>query len=252
MRIFNYNVLFGGGGSLKAFKRQGFTLAEVLITLGIIGIVAAMTIPGLITKYQKQATAIQLKKIFSTLNQVMLRIADDPGLDVLAQKPSISIPQYVQPYFAGSTYFPPNSDLTKILCYNPDKNYAAGKPGKGGTAITQYTAINKNGGDNSYISSPFIAKTTASIMLPDGSCIGFNQLVNPPSYKTANIFVDINGSHVPPNRLGRDMFWFYVDQDKYTVVPTEKIGNYDFEKLNVGAKKIKDAGWTIPKDYPWK
>ena len=226
--------------SLKALKRQGFTLAEVLITLGIIGIVAAMTIPGLITKYQKQVAATQLKKIFSTLNQVMLRIADDPGLDVLAQKPSISIPQYVQPYFAGSTYFPPNSDLTKILCYNPDKNYAAGKPNKGGTALTQYTAINKSGGDNSYISSPFIAKTTASIMLPDGSCIGFNQLVNPPSYKTANIFVDINGSHVPPN------------QDKYTVVPTEKIGNYDFEKLNVGAKKIKDAGWTIPKDYPWK
>jgi prepilin-type N-terminal cleavage/methylation domain-containing protein len=32
--------------------KRGFTLAEVLITLGIIGIVAAMTIPGLITKYQ--------------------------------------------------------------------------------------------------------------------------------------------------------------------------------------------------------
>ena len=233
-------------------KLSGFTLAEVLITLGIIGIVAAMTIPSLITKYQKQVTAIQLKKVFSTLNQVMLRIADDPGLDVLAQKPSISIPQYVQPYFAGSTYFPPNSDLTKILCYNPDKNYVGGKTNNG-SGVTQYGSINKyTGASNSYISSPFIAKTTASIMLQDGTCIGFNQLINPPSYGMANIFVDINGSHVGPNRLGRDMFWFYVDQDKYTVVPTEKIGNYDFENIGVGAKIIKDAGWTIPKNYPWK
>lgn len=33
--------------------KKGFTLAEVLVTLGIIGIVAAMTIPMLISKYQK-------------------------------------------------------------------------------------------------------------------------------------------------------------------------------------------------------
>ncbi len=42
--------------------KAGFTLAEVLITLGIIGIVAAMTIPGLIAKHQKIVTATQLKK----------------------------------------------------------------------------------------------------------------------------------------------------------------------------------------------
>ena len=33
-------------------KNSAFTLAEVLITLGIIGVVAAMTIPTLISKYQ--------------------------------------------------------------------------------------------------------------------------------------------------------------------------------------------------------
>ena len=32
----------------------GFTLAEVLITLGIIGVVAALTLPSLVTNYQKQ------------------------------------------------------------------------------------------------------------------------------------------------------------------------------------------------------
>ena len=43
-------------------KRIAFTLAEVLITLGIIGVVAALTIPTLIQKYEKQVYITQLKK----------------------------------------------------------------------------------------------------------------------------------------------------------------------------------------------
>ena len=48
-------------------QKLGFTLAEVLITLGIIGIVAAMTIPVLITNYQKKTTATRVKKAYSEL-----------------------------------------------------------------------------------------------------------------------------------------------------------------------------------------
>ena len=44
----------------KAFK-AGFTLAEVLITLGIIGVVAAMTIPTLMTAYQKKTDRYKVK-----------------------------------------------------------------------------------------------------------------------------------------------------------------------------------------------
>lgn len=45
--------------------RKGFTLAEVLITLGIIGVVAAITIPGLITAYKKHVIASSLKRAVS-------------------------------------------------------------------------------------------------------------------------------------------------------------------------------------------
>ena len=48
-------------------SKKGFTLAEVLITLGIIGIVAALTIPSLIEKHQKRVTAERLKKMYTTL-----------------------------------------------------------------------------------------------------------------------------------------------------------------------------------------
>ncbi len=50
-------------------KRAAFTLAEVLITLGIIGVVAAMTIPTLIAKYQERQVVSSLTKVYSTLSQ---------------------------------------------------------------------------------------------------------------------------------------------------------------------------------------
>lgn len=56
----------------------GFTLAEVLITLGIIGIVAAMSIPSLINKVQEITFKSKLKKSYSLLSQtVKLMLADD-------------------------------------------------------------------------------------------------------------------------------------------------------------------------------
>ena len=52
-------------------KLFGFTLAEVLITLGIIGIVAALTIPTLISKYNELVTVTALKKTYSELSQAI-------------------------------------------------------------------------------------------------------------------------------------------------------------------------------------
>lgn len=50
---------------------RAFTLSEVLITLGIIGVVAAMTLPNLIMKYEKQKTVEQLKVAYSLLSQAV-------------------------------------------------------------------------------------------------------------------------------------------------------------------------------------
>ena len=59
--------------------KKGFTLAEVLITLGIIGVVAAMTIPTLMTKYAKQRTETQLVKFYSMMNQTLRMSVADNG-----------------------------------------------------------------------------------------------------------------------------------------------------------------------------
>ena len=50
-------------------RKNGFTLAEVLITLSIIGVVAVLTIPGLVQKYEERVRVTQLKKVYTQLNQ---------------------------------------------------------------------------------------------------------------------------------------------------------------------------------------
>lgn len=53
-------------------KIKAFTMAEVLITLGIIGIVACMTMPGVIKNYQKKVTVECLKQTYSMLQQAVM------------------------------------------------------------------------------------------------------------------------------------------------------------------------------------
>lgn len=56
----------------KRYITFGFTLAEVLITLGIIGVVAALTIPALISNYRSKVAVTQLKKMYSVMSQALL------------------------------------------------------------------------------------------------------------------------------------------------------------------------------------
>ena len=59
--------------------RKGFTLAEVLITIGIIGVVAAMTIPTLINKYKRHVAEVKLQKFYSVINNAMKMIEQNYG-----------------------------------------------------------------------------------------------------------------------------------------------------------------------------
>ena len=60
-------------------KKRAFTLAEILITLGIIGIVAALTLPALISNYRKNVAETRLKHFYSTINQAIKSAEADYG-----------------------------------------------------------------------------------------------------------------------------------------------------------------------------
>lgn len=65
------------GGMHNLISTRGFTLAEVLVTLGIIGVVSAMTVPTLMQNYQKKSYVVQLHKVYNELSQALLQYQTD-------------------------------------------------------------------------------------------------------------------------------------------------------------------------------
>lgn len=66
--------LFRGGGASNLSSlcgRLAFTLAEVLITIGIIGVVAAMVVPGVISNIERKRNAVILRKAYSDLGNYL-------------------------------------------------------------------------------------------------------------------------------------------------------------------------------------
>lgn len=74
----NETILQSGGGH-NLSSAPAFTLAEILITLGIIGVVAAMTMPVLTAKYRENVIKNQLKKAYSLVAQSLLQIEINNG-----------------------------------------------------------------------------------------------------------------------------------------------------------------------------
>ena len=86
--------------------RRGFTLAEVLITLGVIGIVAAMTMPTLLVQNRERENTAKLQKIYSTMTQAYTRAVAEQGTpefwDLIGQNDptgAANIKDILMPYF---------------------------------------------------------------------------------------------------------------------------------------------------------
>ena len=105
-------------------KRNAFTLAEVLITLGIIGIVAAMTMPTLITDARKKTTATKVKKFYNMMNNaVQFSIAKNGDVenwmgearDYTYEENAQFVKDYFLPYIKYRKY-EKCSDTNKAVC----------------------------------------------------------------------------------------------------------------------------------------
>lgn len=123
--------------------KNAFTLAEVLITLGIIGIVAAMTLPTLIQKQQEKVLINQLKVANNTLSNMLL----------LAYKDYDTMQFWSNDYSQGSTYMTYNrTNFEKyFLPYLKVAKYC--KSGKG--CFSEDIYFNKDTGDNINTNSNF-------------------------------------------------------------------------------------------------
>lgn len=186
MNIFNFGAKHVD--LLPTKVKFGFTLAEVLITLGIIGVVAAITIPNLMTNNKAKKLRSQFLKSYTTVQQVFkLMEADDVSTDPSSYNRNNGDMFYrtFKTYLAGSTDC---YGKKSIPCYdfNTDK----------------YKNLNNTAAVWKYYFDD------GQILLQDGTLLLFEQ----PSGEGALhiwIFVDINGVKEPPNRLGYDLFLFY-------------------------------------------
>lgn len=184
-------------------RNKAFTLAEVLITLGIIGIVAAMTLPVLTAKYEKAETVTRLKRAYSLLNQGLQRAVVDFGEvnDWPDNIPSEElITAYLAPSFKVLKIYPSSESWSKAMCYD-------GKSVITSSGVeTQYVWF-----DGVHISTPFYANNTASMKLPDGMCIGINNFSKEGGNTYVNmVMVDVNGNAKGPNKAGYDLFFFTI------------------------------------------
>ena len=234
--------------------KTGFTLAEVLITLGIIGIVAAMTIPNLISSYQKHVIETRLKEDYSIFTQAMRRAQDDevPFDDNIAQDLSGNkkwFETFVLPYIK-----------TARVCYQQPGCWHKRGATKNLAGKTIYANNNAIG----------IGAAPVPTKLTNGSNINFDWY-SPPSMKkyfgidvkkTAMIiFIDANGDN-PPNALGKDIYAIGFIPDKGFVPAgynesNETVNNNcskNNNEINAGyycLMKVKNNGWEIPNDV-WK
>ncbi len=216
--------------TITRFSKElfAFTLAEVLITLGIIGVVAAITIPSVVAKFQHKALESQFKKTLSVTQQVFLKAKTDFGLDNFAQyctyypyagnsgKPYDNAPECYE--ILHKTLL--NIDGVKSIYNNTDTHIVR-------LNETIRTYNNKADITTSSLSGLGNALYYTNV-LPDGSYIGFSIIE-----ASLNIVIDTNGAQ-KPNRLGHDIFFFKLDKQKDMVTSYSEPKNYTDEEIEAG------------------
>lgn len=234
---------------------EGFTLAETLITLGIIGVVAAMTIPTLVGNYQKKVSAVKLKKFYSNYAQALLFSETEHG--------DISTWNHIE---AGSF-----QDSTRNIPFFTEHLYKYMNP----AAICDMSMSGRK--CSAKISQ--LENTRMRVLFQDGSCMGIHVTGNSADAGIGvpgvsfSVLYDIN-CNSGPNKIGRDQFFFFgkwsIDKNDdinyYPLAPfgdgtiVKKYKNCTRDDLKKVCNKsnktgcaalIKYDNWEIKDDYPW-
>jgi prepilin-type N-terminal cleavage/methylation domain-containing protein len=197
-----FNALFPIHYSL--FTKPAFTLAEVLVTLGIIGIVAALTLPSILQQRERKALEVAFKKSYANFyNAFNLAMMDEPPLFDYEYTTNPAPP------LAAAIF----SKYTKLKNITYEDISAFNKSAK---TYTKQKATSPESSQN--FRSP-----QASFIVPDGSAISVSQ-----NSGRTHVVMDVNGIKKGPNAYGHDVFYFCISKDgKFTPSTSEAEGNYD-------------------------
>ncbi len=206
----------------KSKNKPSFTLAEVLVTLTIIGVVAALTVPLLTANHKKTEYASKIKKFFSTMTDVYAQAESDFDLSpnfYIADQGRITTKEYFDTYIAP---------------------------------YLKYTRVEETGHVNL---QRFDYNTI--VYLDDGMKV-YLQDLNADRYM--RYLLDVNGDK-GPNMMGRDLFQFWwgwhnkfeayypfdndPDREHY-----KNLCRADNEQHFHCAALVQNDGWEFKDDYP--
>ena len=230
----------------------GFTLAEVLITLGIIGIVAAMTIPTLMTKIQKLQIESQIKENYSSIVQAMKMGENDDVEDVSISDNAESLKHWFDTFSAP--YF-------KVEAFCVHESGCWHKKGVVKTlnnlTPTYETDVGNNEANIGWNAVTFRTAKGAYFDLDWTGSANTKKLFGIDSNNTTlQFYFDVNGDR-RPNIIGKDIFILVYDKDK-GFLPAghdrtkEEVKDNCFNGNGYWCLEyIRANGWTIPEQV-WK
>ena len=211
---------------ISGSRKRGFSLAETLITLGLIGMLATMTYQVLSTSIKDKTTTARLKKTYSSLQQALLRAVEENG-------PLESWGISMEPGYGGE----------KVLLHNIAKHLNTVKVCENGTGCYPNRTY-KNLDGSSYVNWNILYDRSA-VILADGTMVMFNTSSAKNYSDFGQIYVDINGAK-PPNQVGLDFFYFYIF--KNTLIPSgapARFGTKFFVEHCLKDSGFACAAWVV-------
>ncbi len=164
--------------------KKGFTLAEVLIVIAIIGIISSLTIPSVVSNYRKHELEARFKKAVGDMYRIHNLVKMDLGGKI---NPHIS---NLRVYYAKYYRIKENTGNFYGLYGSADPLYK------------NYTGNNE--------ATPHCLRSAGAFSTKDNLMFSFTNGAG--SYTTC-ISIDTNGHKKAPNRLGYDLFTFVLDNN---------------------------------------
>ena len=198
-------------------KKRGFTLAEVLITLGIVGVVAALTAPALVMSSRNEANAARLSTVVSNMENAFQTAIAQEGADNLYgtslwQENQVSATTGNKAQFVGrlGQYMILNGykDNQNAFYGNGVQTYSMSNTGGVGQATNfqnnPFAIETKNGAAifmQTYRQNNLAQQKALAI---DAGCTLYT--------RAADVYIDVNGKN-GPNVFGRDIFFFILGEN---------------------------------------
>ena len=211
-KLTQFTAHYSQNSLLSALKKSAFTLAETLIVMGIIGVVAALTLPNLNSSTGDKEKVTKVKKIYSNLNDAMGR--------------------------AIAVYGPYSDWILGDPNYDEDILRIAGR-------LMEFMKFSKDCGTNNSGNSSCFSGSNIGIGLNYSFITSEGTGV---AIATNGIYVDIDGPNKGTNTPSKDIFAFNINNESGEITP---YGDISMSTLSCGCftnKSFECTAWVVNMD----